>query len=121
MIAESPPPVARSSSPSTTISNGQLGVEQLVTLQTLYNLNMPATEIAGVMERMRAGQEASEAGSMSGLIGPHAPPGYDLPTVVIADETERAQREPHASGEGSSELIRSNITQDPPRYDFKDN
>ena len=82
---------------------------------------MPATEIAGVMERMRAGQEASEAGSMSGLISPHAPPGYDKPTVVITDETERAQREPHASGEGSSELIRPNITQDPPRYDFKDN
>jgi len=73
------------------------------------------------MERMRAGQEASEAGSTSGLVGPHAPPGYDMPAVEITDETERAQREPHASGEGSSGLVRSNITRDPPRYDFKDN
>jgi hypothetical protein len=112
--------MARSSSPST-ISNGQLGVEQLVTLQTLYNLNMPAIEIAGVMERMRAGQEASEAGSTSGLIGPHALPGYDISAAEIADEPDRVQRKPHASGEGSSGLVCTNIARDPPRYDFKDN
>jgi hypothetical protein len=82
---------------------------------------MPAMEIAGVMERMRAGQEASEPGSTGGLIGPHAPPGYDMSGAGIADEMDRVQRKPHTSGEGSSGLVRTNIARDPPRYDFKDN
>jgi hypothetical protein len=67
---------------------------------------MPATEIAGVMERMRARQEAS---ATSGSIGPHVPPGYDMSAVGTADEMERVQIKPHASGKGSSGLVRTNI------------
>jgi len=78
MIAESPQLVAHSSSPN---ANGQLAAEQLVTLQTLYNLNMPPAEIAGVMERMRAGQQVPEMGSTNGLIRADVmrdPPRYDF-------------------------------------------
>jgi len=56
-------------------------VEQLVTLQTLYNLNTPAAEIAGVVERMRVSERQTPGPSMSN--GPDseltgdAPPGYE--------------------------------------------
>jgi len=126
MTVESPPSVARSSSPSAFIPGpgGQLAAEQLVTLQTLYNLNMPAEEIAGVMTRMRSEQQqASDDGSRGGFARGDAmrdPPSYDIPTAGNLGGVERARVEQQTYGEGSSGLVRGDIKPDPPMYDFKD-
>jgi len=126
MAVESPPSVARSSSPSASVPSpgGQLATEQLVTLQTLYNLNMPAAEIAGVMDRMRSEQQqTSDGGSRSGFARGDAmqdPPSYDMPTAGNLGGVERARVEQQTSGEGSSGLVRGDTKPDPPMYDFKD-
>jgi len=125
-IAQSPHAVSRTSSPSATLSNGPLAVEQLVTLRTLYNLNMPAAEIAGVMDRMRNEQQVSDQGSRIGFACGDAtdamrdPPSYDTPAAEIADNMEGAGPKEQPSGEGSSGLARGDIRPDPPMYDFKD-
>jgi len=125
-IAESPHPVSRTSSPSATLSNGPLAVEQLVTLQTLYNLNMPAAEIAGVMDKMRNEQQVSDQGSRSGFARGDAidamrdPPSYNTPAAEIAGNMEGAGSKGQPSGEGSSGLAHGDIRPDPPMYDFKD-
>lgn len=61
----------------------QLTSEQLITLQTLYSLDVPAAEIASVMERMRTGQPAflDSSDSHGGVIRGDAvkdPPLYDF-------------------------------------------
>jgi hypothetical protein len=59
-----------------TIPNpGGLTNEQLITVQTLYRLNVPGAEIADVMERMRMEQQASGQGSS---IGFDNPPNYTV-------------------------------------------
>jgi hypothetical protein len=126
ITVESPPSVARSSSPSAPVPGpgGQLAVEQLVTLQTLYNLNMPPAEIAGVMDRMRfEQQQVTEDGSRSGFVRGDAirdPPSYDTPTSRTLGGVESAMVEQQTSGEGSSGLVRGDTKPDPPMYDFKD-
>lgn len=62
------------------LASDQLTVEQLVTLQTLYQLNTPAAEIVGVMERMMASGRQASGPSGSGLTDDDTmqdPPGYD--------------------------------------------
>ncbi|KIM78052.1 hypothetical protein PILCRDRAFT_602444 [Piloderma croceum F 1598] len=126
MTVESSPSVTRSSSPSSPVPGpgGQLAVEQLVTLQTLYNLNMPAAEIAGVMDRMRfEQQQVTEDGSRSEFARGNAmrdPPSYDIPTSRTLGGVESARVEQQTSGEDSSGLVRGDTKPDPPMYDFKD-
>lgn len=67
--------------PSLHTNHSQLTAEQLVTLQTLYSLDLPTSEIASVMERMRIGQPAIPDNSSTGVIrgdGVKDPPRYEL-------------------------------------------
>jgi len=82
---------------------------------------MPATEIAGIMERMRAEQQASDDGSRSGIGHGYDPPNYSMPVPVPTGEKEMVGSEQLSSAEGSSGIVRNDTRRDPPRYDFKDN